>query len=1330
MEISQLTDYKLPVEAEQLDNYVRSEGIGSHHVDGFDYWLEKQIAVTLSSRTIVQPIRIGIRTQPDYVVFSNIRCLPPQYSKGQQVLPLTPQMAREQHANYNFDVTLSVTIHEGNHLGPVKLDHRRLPLEEHNVCIGSIPLATKSKLCILRGKTPEELMALGEDPHDPPGIFIVGGVEKTILLQEQLTLNRILVLPASPKKPALARMTVNTSRGTTVVDIYRKNAKEGIEIKLPSLKAPVKGEDNKKEAQSVDVMWIYCIYGIVDEQQIFSMIRQFIPEAQQEKCMAMMCINHANFILNTAGQANRQGLAFDMLVRKLPFSEELVAQGTAINEVVRIVNSDLFPNIEEVLPFQGETADTHKLRQSWMRLQLLSAMIARYLQFLAGYRKADKRDFWSNKRTEGAGRMCDQLLRQIWRKLIQDIQKKIIEEKDLSLDAIVGKLKTSRITETFQTSIAGPNWGVKGQNMKQNVSQTLERASVLATRAHMDTIDVGVSRTSPIYEIRLIQDDQMGFVCHVACPDGNNAGLVKKLSLTARVSAEQNDQDLIAFLYQQQAAQGVQWIFPNSSPEAPNPMMINGKYMGWVNAKVIEPYLIQLRRNNMIFLDAAIVFEDDWLTVDLGPSRLIRPLMIVNEKTQELVYDERVRAADDAKNNYEHAVDLMQRAQQVGGPIPPEVTENLQEAHTDLIKASKLDPRKASAQEMLATGVMEYLSCWEQQSARIKLAAYRSRITDRLNKIATTREAHSTAVRDLEQIVRGRPVIYNGQVITEKDARQRVDDYYTAYVTAKKSARYTHCELDPIAQMSVSSTVIPWPNHNQAPRNTYQDGMGKQGLGIYHTNFRNRFDGNKLKVLSHSCRPIVDTTIYRLIGLADKGTAEEPIIAFMAYPENQEDGCMVKLEYLQAGGFRMEQIVVYNTVVQLTGDVVEWLAKPTDDGKTTERYRHIQQAVGTDDLRINGLPKIGAYLKAEDCVIGKLQLVPASGALNNESVFMKVGEEGIVEKINVTSNGKEINVSVKMRITRQPVEGDKFSARNAQKVTIGRVVAARNLPFNEDGITPDIIINPHAIPSRMTLSYLNETAASKAACYDAKFVNGSAFQKFDIEAVRATLQARGQHPLGYEFCRSGLSGRKLDSKVYMGPCAILSLKHQVSNKIQARGQGRMNNMTRQPTKGRGTRGGIRFGEMERDCLISYGAAFTMNERLCLVSDVYTAAICDTCGTYGINNSAGTGYKKCPLCGGTTFGTIREPYIYKLIQQLLATMDIFLRPGTTTWEGYKRKLFTRPTQGHVGARDTMEEIQQQLEEQIDDTTLDMDEEDNPEQDLDDNLMDLTTFENSD
>ncbi|CAH6420496.1 DNA-directed RNA polymerase subunit RPB2 [uncultured virus] len=1226
-----------------LKQYITWEGFGDHHIEVYDNWIFRSAFNNVYGRML--------QFKDDRVVcYENLKVFPPRYTRDGKVLPLTPKLAREEGVTYGSDWHVDVVIRRGSCTGE-ELDRRT------GVCIGTIPVMLKSRNCILHGKSPRELALLGEDPKDPGGYFIVSGVEKVVLLQEQLAVNKIFLMNMDSKGSTVARMTANTVRGTALIELaLDKKTQSVMKIRFPSMRGAKQGEKYK----SLNVLRIFRIFGVADPIQIQNIIALFMKPEHIKKSMFKLTRNLVDFMMFPD---DIEIMANKMDKSRLTFEEKEA-------EVRRVLDTDLFPHLNNLPGPDNETAAERDVRIATAKIHLLAIMIARFLEYMAGFRPLDDRDSWSNKRVEGAGRMMEQLFRNAWRKTLGIVQAAIENGAVKDLGGVVEKMRYSVITDTFHDSFITSNWGVKGTQMKNNVAQTLVRDSVAATLAHTNTVDVGISRTDRQQALRRVQNSQWGLIDPASTPEGENAGILKNLAVTAKVSLERSDTEIIRLLIGDQAKGIVARVSSDLAvrDQWPDKIIVNGKFLGWCDGEETRSFLVGLRRSGALPFDMSVIKEADWLYIDIGPSRLMRPLLIV-DPDQQLAID---------------------RLGLRGNANQQAAFNNLREK----IPQNAYGQCAAPNHILLCSGAMEYMSSWEQEY--IKVASTVDSIRKRLKMIEDANETYRLAAAQLEEVRRGVQIIIEVDdekvPMTIEEAQKRVDSANDGVEKMRRNRPYTHCELDPLAILGVAAALIPWPNHNQAPRNTYQISMGKQALGVFHSNHLNRMTDGKTKILAFANRPMVETEMYNIIGLDERGPGENVTIAFMAFPFTEEDSFVIKKEFLDNGGFRIYKYLTYKTIVKHSGEVIEKLTRPDPrPGEPADRYKYIQQ--GDPDSPVNGLPMIGAPLRQGHCVIGKIQHVPATKDIRNESVILRVGDEGVVDKVLVTSDNKTTVVTVKLRVMRVPQEGDKFAPRNAQKGTCGLVMSDIDMPVSESGIVPDFIVNPHSIPSRMTMEYILELLAAKHGAMRGVHVNGGAFQPFNFREYRNTMIEYGLHEFGYEKMRSGTSGKQLQALIYSGPVFFQALKHHVIDKVQVRSTGQVKPMTRQPPKGRGNRGGLRFGEMERDAAISHGASSFLRAQLMYVSDAYQTAFCQTCGTFAIYDGTTRLYKPCRLCGDDkNFGRCTIPYAYKLLVHLLAAPGINLRPEFVTSDEYADRIF----RNDAGAqRGNLDDIKTQL-----------------------------------
>ena len=470
---------------------------------------------------------------------------------------------------------------------------------------------------------------------------------------------------------------------------------------------------------------------------------------------------------------------------------------------------------------------------------------------------------------------------------------------------------------------------------------------------------------------------------------------------------------------------------------------------------------------------------------------------------------------------------------------------------------------------------------------------------------------------------------------------------------------YTHCEIHPSSIFGILASCIPFPENNQSPRNTYQSAMGKQAIGMYVTNFNNRMDKTAY-VLTYPMRPLVDTRIMNIIQLNNIPSGEQVIVAIASHTGyNQEDSILFNKGSIDRGLFLA---TIYHTEKdedkKLNGNE-EIRCKP-DKNKTKN-----MKFANYDKINSDGVVNENTLLNDRDIIISKI--IPIKENKNDytksikyydESHIFRSNETTFVDKNYIDTNGDGYNFcKVRLRNYRKPVIGDKFSSRHGQKGTIGNIIPEEDMPFTADGLKPDIIINPHAIPSRMTIAQLKETLLGKVLLQLGLYGDGTSFGKFDINLAIKELQKLGYHSKGNEIMYNGLTGEQLNCSIFIGPAFYQRLKHMVNDKQHSRSIGPMVNLTRQPAEGRARDGGLRFGEMERDCMVSHGASRFTKGRIYDASDSFSVHVCNKCGLIAAYNDV-ENIHICKTCENRTdFSYVEIPYACKLMFQELLTMNI-------------------------------------------------------------------------
>ena len=507
-------------------------------------------------------------------------------------------------------------------------------------------------------------------------------------------------------------------------------------------------------------------------------------------------------------------------------------------------------------------------------------------------------------------------------------------------------------------------------------------------------------------------------------------------------------------------------------------------------------------------------------------------------------------------------------------------------------------------------------------------------------------------------------------------------------------------EFDPRCMFGTTAATIPFPDHNQSPRNTYQCAMGKQAMGVPMADFNIRMDSH-FHTLWYPQKPLVSTSLGRKMGIEEFPAGINAIVAIMCRSGyNQEDSVVFNQSAIDRGLFRSD---MYRTMCEKETFIPTRCNSETFE-KCIAAKSNVHNTVSTAKLDTDGLVTPGTYVRETDILIGKVARSLVDGDIVTADKSIKVDKaEGTVDRVLIgdDTEGNRF-VKVRTRSMRTPQIGDKYSSRHGQKGTIGMTFLQHDMPFTRDGITPDIIINPHAIPSRMTIGHIVETITGKVKCLSGKNYDADAFiHGHDaVENICAALKAQGYEKNGNEYLYCGATGKRLESKIFIGPCHYQRLKHMVQDKIHARSTGRNLQLTRQPTEGRGKKGGLRFGEMERDAMLAHGASFFTQGRLFLDSDPFKAAVCGSCGHFldvKINTSTTVDLKwLCKVCRDkTNVKLVHMPYATKLLFQELLSAGISPKMAFSTLTSHPK---------HSGSPDSQITDSQITDSQITDSQI--------------------------
>eukprot|EP00755_Sulcionema_specki_P022799 Sspe_Gene.77373::Locus_48340_Transcript_1_1_Confidence_1.000_Length_3591::g.77373::m.77373/K03021/RPC2, POLR3B; DNA-directed RNA polymerase III subunit RPC2 len=1112
-----------------LPAFLKIKGFVRQHIDSFNYLIETDMGhIMQANREIISDVDPRI-----YLIYNAIRVETPVFEERGVVgtgsrTEVTPNECRLRDLTYSGAIKVDITY--------TQRVSDRIEKRDSTVTIGRIPIMLRSSKCHLHGKSPEELAALRECPLDPGGYFIVKGVEKVALVQENLAKNRILIeKDAKGCFCAIVNSSTHLAKSRTV--LVQRNDR----IKLA----------HNSFTEEINIMIILKAMGCVHEQEV-------IQTVGTESSFQTVLHNTMHDCFTADVYTQEQALAY--VGNK--FVPETYRSATD--------KANARSKSDRAADFLANVVLCHIPVHEWNyrnKAVTLCIMMRRLLMAQQDPSILDDKDYYGNKRLETAGSFLSLMFEDLFKVFNQQIKHEADSMLSKSNRASVFDFelimkKNNGITNGIQYAISSGNWLIKRFRMdKKGVTQVLCRYSYIAALGMMTRVASGVDASLKLAGPRSLQPSQWGMLCPADTPEGEKCGLVKNISLMCMVTNTVNESPIADICLDL----GVEDIEMVSGDEVRRnyTVFINGHLLGihrYPNL-FIRQYR-ELRRRGRINTFASIQMNVTLkcITISSDEGRVCRPLIIVDEGRPRITRQHLVELAEGVRN------------------------------YMDFVKS----------------GIIEYVDVNEE------------------------------------------------------------NDSYIAIREADITHETTHLEIEPFTILGVVAGLIPFPHHNQSPRNTYQCAMGKQAMGCIALNQQVRID-TVLYLLLYPQKPMVKTRTIDLIGFEQLPAGNNCMVAVMSYSGYDiEDAQIWNKSSVQRGLGRcmlMKKFSVSLRKQRTSSNALEELddivlPKPADGG--------MEDMAQLDD---DGIVPRGARVKNGDILVNKH--IPAyvtgpNGTREIRHVPAQLRYKGIhpaiVDQVAVSTDDEQKIVKVLLRETRQPEFGDKFSSRHGQKGVCGLLVHQADLPFNHRGMPPDLIMNPHGFPSRMTVGKMIEMISGKAGLTKGKHGYASIFgdqTDYDhhadkVQDIGESLVRAGYSYHGKDLMTSGLTGEQMPAYVFFGPIYYQKLKHMVLDKMHARSTGRRAMVTRQPTEGRSRGGGMRLGEMERDCLVGYGAAMLLNERLMVSSDSFRIYVCGECGLMGYS-----GY--CKYCDSyDKVSSIQIPYACKLLFQEMMAMNIIPR----------------------------------------------------------------------
>ncbi len=829
----------------------------------------------------------------------------------------------------------------------------------------------------------------------------------------------------------------------------------------------------------------------------------------------------------------------------------------------------------------------------------LGRMARRVLELHLGLRKEDDKDHLANKRLKLSGDLLEELFRMAFEALMKDLKYQLERTYNRKKGIRIRvSIRQDVLTQKIMHAMSTGNW-VGGRT---GVSQLLDRTSHMSTLSHLRRIISPLTRSQPHFEARDLHPTQWGRLCPNETPEGQNCGLVKNAALIIDVSEGYPEEDALKILKDLKVKE-MQYETGNMSR-----VYLNGNLVGYhENGRALTNEIRERRRKGLISDQINVRYDDrtNEVMVNSDKGRIRRPLLVV--ENGNVKYTAR---------------------------------------HRELLRRGKM-----GVEDLVREGVVEWIDAEEEENAYIAVYAYD----------VPERCPHCGRVLGRNDVEWVNPGEGNTVTLRCKHCGAEFD------VEKKITPEHTHLEIDPLLILGAVAGCVPYPHHNSSPRITMGAAMLKQSLGLPAANYRRRPD-TRGHLLHYPQAPIVKTKTMDFVNFMRRPAGQNAVVAIISYHGyNMQDAIVMNKASVERGFGRSTFFRTYKSEERrYPGGQEDRFEIPSPDVRgamTEDRYAYLDE---------DGLISPEVYVKGGDVLIGKTsppRFLEEEAELlgpqkrRESSVTMRAGEEGWVDSVLLTvSENNSRLVKVKVRDQRIPELGDKFASRHGQKGVVGAIIPQEDMPFTESGVIPDLIINPHAIPSRMTVGHILEMIGGKVGSMEGRFVDGTVFSGEPEKALREALVKNGFKYNGKEIMYDGITGKKIEAEIFIGVIYYQKLHHMVAGKFHARSRGPVQILTRQPTEGRSRLGGLRFGEMERDTLIGHGAAMVIKDRLLDNSDGTVLYVCGNpeCGHIAMFDRK-RGILRCPVCGNTTnIYPIETSYAFKLMHDELASLGVIMR----------------------------------------------------------------------
>lgn len=1228
-----------------LSKYHKEKNAAEFQLDSYNEFVSNTLQKIIDD--IPEIVIIPKENQTYKVKFGQIYLEKPCIiEEDRSIRPLYPNEARLRDLTY--ESTLSLDIYD--ELIDTKDPNENKQGTYTKFVLCKIPTMLKSSLCNLFDKSDEECIKLGECAYDIGGYFVINGKERVLVAQERANYNYVYIFEQknSNKYKYLAEIrSMSEETGhSTLVETMIVNDGKSVLISLPHIK------------KAINFVIILKAFGL-SENEIVNVVCSKEESENNLKIIVLFCIHECSDITTKDDALRAIGT----------FSEHVIADDKKSSYAFQILENELFPHL-------GLSSNKEKvLLLSFMIRKLIISYIHRTLN-PQDISYINDRDNLSVKRFESSGMLIADIFRMLLRRTLEKAKKYIVKRPDI----ITYLSRDSSISLGMRRCFSTGEWGIqKNTYSRSGVSQVLNRLSFSAMVSHLRRVVIPIGKEGKNVKVRQLHPTQIFFFCACESPEGHSIGIVKNFTIMTRITNNIPTCIVRDIIEREKTITLMNDLSYNDWVKYTK-IMVGGTFVGITkNAKKTLQNLRAMRKRQELPIDCSIthILLDDVIEIYSDGGRLVRPLFPVKnrkllfnwEEVSNLSWSEMIEKGyvvyrdsneieyslicmnltELRENDYEYCEihpSLMFGV--IGSTIPfPEHSQAPRNCYMCLSRGTKVLLSNNSEKNIEDIRVGDFIvsTNTDKMFPEITSVTRVSKQRKKIIKIITPDRREIRCTRDHKFLTSG------GDWVNAEDLLDKSIYTLPNYIIEPVSSII---ELDEEEDVYDITTNSPYHNFVANGFVVHNCSQAKQSLSTFALSYPLRTD-TITHIMHYPQKALIYTQQTRWLGYDDMPQGVNTIVAVMCYTGyNQEDSVIINRGAIDRGLFVCTTFRSFACEEKKKSSAYfESIELPQNDKLRVKKYNYLK-------LKEDGVIKEGVNVVENDVLVSKnyTHIFKDGEEKKDRSMVVKKGEEGIVDKVfDTTSISGFRLIKIRIRSTRIPEIGDKFAMRNGQKMTCGAILNPEDMPRTESGIIPDMIVNPHCLSGRMTINMILEMGKGKGCALEGKRGDATAFStsSFDpSEAISEKMREFGCEKYGNEIMYSGFTGERIQAQIFVGPCYYFRLRHLVSDKIHSRNSsGAVQILTLQPSEGRSRLGGIRLGEMERDCLISQGTASTIEERLFKMSDPYQVSVCAKCGVITAE------HENCRNCNAdkSNIVEINIPYACKLLFQELNAMNI-------------------------------------------------------------------------